>query len=62
MVKRVDGAPIVLVGTKKDLRDQRAAIPSVGHSTPGRFDWVRVRLYDQSAVPLQVVMLGWLCI
>ena len=35
VIKRVDGAPLVLVGTKKDLRDSRLPRPVVGHSTPG---------------------------
>jgi len=33
--KRVDGAPIILVGTKQDLRDSRQEVPAVGHSIPG---------------------------
>lgn len=35
VIKRVDGAPLVLVGTKKDLRDSRLPRPVVGHSSPG---------------------------
>ena len=31
----MDGAPIILVGTKQDLRDSRQEVPAVGHSIPG---------------------------
>eukprot|EP00656_Telonema_subtile_P035587 TRINITY_DN3955_c0_g1_i3.p1 TRINITY_DN3955_c0_g1~~TRINITY_DN3955_c0_g1_i3.p1 ORF type:complete len:318 (+),score=105.08 TRINITY_DN3955_c0_g1_i3:69-1022(+) len=32
--KRVDGAPVLLVGMKRDLRDQRV-VPSIGHAAVG---------------------------
>ena len=42
--KRVDGAPIILVGTKQDLRDSRQEVPAVGHSIPGALLQLEARL------------------